>query len=69
MTFSHGENSSTPGDSRFTFRARVNLNFLWVTLPPYRPHDRRLLTQVHVARPGVTLLVTFATPQLHELYV
>lgn len=28
-----------------------------------------LLTQLHVSGPGVTLLVTLATPQLHELYV
>lgn len=28
-----------------------------------------ILTQVHVSGPGVTLLITLATPQLHELYM
>lgn len=39
-----------------------------VTLPGPGP-TMGLLTQVHVARPGITLLVTLATPQLHELYM
>lgn len=64
-----GEGSPAPGDARLT---------LWTSLTyipshgnpaPRSPTPGRLLTQVHVPSPGVTLLVTLAAPQLHEVHM
>lgn len=71
---SHDSSGTASLPKAWSFRAhswgRHHLESLpLVTLLSKGPMLGCLLTQVHVSSPGVTLLVTLAAPQLHELYM